>query len=99
MTELVLDTAAARTGLLAMMGEVRAQGRRHAADRPAFPVGAAGHGFSARGKALAAMLETLHHNGAERIDALHRTATAATRQVAVFGAADRDFAVDLGPLP
>lgn len=99
MTELVLDTAAARAGLLAIMGETEAQGSRHAAGRPAFSVGAAGSGFSAQGKALATMLEVLHHSGATRIEALHRAASAAARQVAVFDATDHGLAAELGPLP
>lgn len=96
MSEISLDTTAARTALREMSEETDIQRHRHAAVVPDFPVSAAGAGFASHGVRLREMLTRLHHLGSERLDTVATATVAAARQVEVYHATDEGFSVELG---
>lgn len=79
-----------------MLGEATHQRQRHRAGPPAFPVAAAGQGFSAWGSQVATMLEELHRGVDKRLDAVEATADAAAREVGVFRDEDAGVGRELG---
>lgn len=97
MTELELDTAAARATLQATIRETDEQRGRHLAHPPAYPVAAAGADFAARGTAIAEMFAQVHDAGARRVEALLTATNAAARQVEIFSGTETDFADTLEP--
>ena len=96
MSGLNLNVEGALTTVRTMLGEATHQRQRHWAAPPAFPVAAAGQGFSTWGAQVATMLEELHRGVDTRLDAVEATADAAAREVGVFRDADAGISHRLG---
>lgn len=96
MSGLNLNVEGALTTVRTMLGEATHQRQRHWAAPPAFPVAAAGQGFSTWGAQVAMMLEELHRGVDTRLDVVEATADAAAREVGVFRDADAGISHRLG---
>ena len=91
-----LNVEGALTAVRTMLGEATHQRQQHRAAPLAFPVAAAGRGFSTWGTEVAMMLEELHRGVDKRLDAVEATADAAAREVGVFRDTDAGIGRELG---
>ncbi|MDU0478740.1 hypothetical protein QVA66_05760 [Staphylococcus chromogenes] len=93
---LSIDTGASRALLTKLIDDTQAELNRHQATPPAFPVAAAGQGFSAHGAALARVYAEMHHTLGERIAHTLQVTQAARAEIARVSSEDRQFADTLG---
>lgn len=99
MSEISLDHMSALDALATLVADGEEQHQRHVASRPNLPASAAGRGFTDRGAAIASMLQKVHDEGANRLQAVRTTAGAAVEQVRVFRDVDKNFATQFSGQP
>lgn len=99
MSGISLDHVAALDALATLVADGEEQHQRHIASRPNLPASSAGRGFTDRGAAIATMLQKVHEEGANRLQAVRTTADAAVEQVRMFRDVDKNFSTQFSGQP